>query len=88
MKSALCCVDRGLFSCEEVFDPLEYVHIKGLLEDRVELGGLQKRPHAEDEDMDEHPDWSEDFPPFIENRLHEYINSTRIPQLFGFQNQI
>lgn len=77
-------VNRGLFECRDVLGPNEYKFVKDYMEELRENGQFLKKPHKEDDGIDEHPEWVEHFDHKIQDRLHDYVNSTDIPRLFGF----
>lgn len=85
MKFALN-VNRGLFECRDVLGTNEYKVMKDYMEELRENGQFLERPHGEDDGIVDHPEWVEHFDHKIQDQLHDYINTTDIPMLFGFQD--
>lgn len=78
---------KGIFGAQNVFDSVVYEEIKGSL-----LSGKENkyvtRPHSEDHGLDCHPLWCPRFSPSIQQRIHDFINTTDIPKIFGFDGPL
>lgn len=77
---------KGIFCVQNVFEPITYDEIKGSVTSAGE-NNYKRRAHIEDQGLDHHPPWAP-LSPYILQRIHDYINTTDIAQIFGYQGPV
>lgn len=76
--------DKGLFYRENVFDSKDYEKIIRMVKENEKKGKFEVRQHAEDNGIEFHPLWFPNFPFTVQKLLHDFVNSTELPILYGF----